>query len=42
MLFDKLFLFASPLASSRMCWGVYNCFEYDENPQVSYFVFYAR
>jgi len=28
MLLDKLFLSTSPIASSRVCWGVYNCLEY--------------
>jgi len=33
----SLFLSTSPIASSRVCWGVYNCLEYDENSQVSLF-----
>ena len=37
-----LFLFTSPIASSRVCWGVHNCLEYDENSQVSYFVLYGH
>jgi len=42
MLIDKLFPSTSSVASSRMCWGVYNCLEYVEVSQVSYFVLYAR
>jgi len=26
----RLFLSTSPIASSRLCWGVYNCLEYDK------------
>jgi len=42
MLLGQLFLSMSPIASSCACWGVCNCLEYDENSQVSHFVFYAR
>jgi len=31
----------SPIASSRVCWGVYNCLECVEVTQVSYFVLYV-
>ena len=41
MLIDKLFPSTSSVASSRMCWGVYNCFEYVEVSQVFYFVLYT-
>jgi len=34
MLLDKLFPSTSPVASSRTCWGVYNCLKYVENSQV--------
>jgi len=36
-----LFLSMSPIASSRVCWGVYN-FLSMINSQVSYFVLYVR
>jgi len=36
-----LFLSTSPIASSRVCWGVYNCLECVEVTQVSYFVLYV-
>jgi len=36
-----LFLSTSPIASSRVCWGVYNCLECVEVSQVSYFVLYV-
>ena len=35
-----LFLSTSPIAPSRVCWGVYNCLEYDKFASV--FVFYVR
>jgi len=33
-----LFLSTSPMALSRVCWGVYNCLKCVEVTQVSYFV----
>jgi len=36
-----LFLSTSPIASSRVCWGVYNCLECVEVTQVSYFFLYV-
>ena len=35
-----LFLSKSPIALSRVCWGVYNCLQCAEVTQVSYFVLY--
>ena len=35
-----LFLSTSPIDSSRVCWGVYNCLEYDKFARV--FVLYVR
>ena len=37
MLLGKLFLSVSLIASSHVCWGVYNCLKYNENLQVSLF-----
>jgi len=36
-----LFLSTSPIASSRVCWGVYDCLECVEVTQVSSFVLYV-
>ena len=39
---DKLFPSTPPVASSRICWSVYTCFEYAEAAEVPYFVFYVH
>ena len=36
-----LLLSTSPMASSRVCWGVHNCFKCVDVTQVSYFVLYV-
>jgi len=36
-----LFLSTSPIASSRVCWGVQNCLKCVEVTEVSYFVLYV-
>jgi len=36
-----LFLSTSPIASSRVCWGVHNCLYSVEVTQVSHFILYV-